>query len=141
MSQSTEYVQLQPGTALPTIAGISRPFRAVLIIEAAVLPEWQNCVSDWLVQSGCLYMMAWGENCSSWDDSVDWANIHQFQPSGIPDNRFVMTTWQEEDAMEEVFWFAKNSACHPTVELERTVLVHISSRNRQTELLKAYAGA
>jgi hypothetical protein len=52
-----------------------------------------------------------------------------------------MTTWHEGESIEEVLWFAKNNAVHPTVELGSTVLVHISSINRQAELLKAYADA
>ncbi|SPP63832.1 conserved hypothetical protein [Nitrospira lenta] len=52
-----------------------------------------------------------------------------------------MTTWHESEPMEEVFWFSKNIAFHPTVKLGRTVLVHISSRNKHDELLKAYADA
>ena len=140
MTKSVEYVQVEPGTTPPTI-GASQPFRAVVIIESAVSPEWQSSISDWLVQSGCLYMMAWGENCSSWDDSVDRANIEQFKPAEIPASEFVVTTWHERESMEEVFWFSKNNAFHPTVKLRRTVLVHISFRNKHDELLKAYARA
>lgn len=83
-------------------------------------------------------MMAWGENCSSWDDSVDLANIKRFEPAEIPASEFVMPTWHERESMEEVFWFSKNNAFHPTVMLKRTVLVHISLHSKQDELLKAY---
>ena len=140
MTESTEYVQIEPGTTPPTIRA-SRPFRAVVIIESSVSPEWQSSISDWLVQSGCLYMMAWGENCGSWEDSVDRTNIEQFKPAEIPDGEFVMTTSHERKLMKEVFWFSKNNAFHPTVKLGRTVLVHISFRNKHDELLKAYADA
>lgn len=83
-------------------------------------------------------MMAWGENCNSWEDSVDRANIKQFKPAEIPDSEFVMTTSHEREPMEEVLWFSKNNAFHPTVMLKRTVLVHISLHSKQDELLKAY---
>lgn len=138
MTKSIEYVQIEPGTTPPTI-GVSKPFRAVVIIESDVSPEWQSSISEWLVQSGCLYMMACGENCSSWEDSVDLANIEQLKPAEIPDSEFVMTTSHEREPMEEVFGFSKNNAFHPTVKLRRTVLVHISFHNNQDELLKAYA--
>lgn len=65
-----EYLQLQANSEPPDISKHS-PFRAVLILEKSVSNEWQQQVSQWLVSSGCLYMMAWGINCSSWDDSVD----------------------------------------------------------------------
>lgn len=135
-----EYIRVEPGGSLPAV-GTAHPYRSVVIVEASVSPEWQASASDWLVRSGCLYMMAWGENCSSWDDSVDFANIDQFLPAEVPDEKFVMTTWHENEPLEEVFWFAKNSAHHPTVQLDHTVLVHISSKSRQQNLLKAYADA
>ncbi len=84
-------------------------------------------------------MMAWGAKCSSWDDSVDMANIEQFDFDNIPEDRFVMTTWHANEHLDEVFWFSKNNAFHPTVKLERTVLLHISENNKESEFLKAYA--
>ena len=140
MSQSAEYIRVEPGASLPVV-GMAETYRAVVIVEGSVSPEWQASASDWLVRSGCLYMMAWGENCSSWDDSVDLANINQFFPTEVPDDKFVMTTWHDEEPLEEVFWFAKNSAVHPTVRLECTVLVHVSSHDSGENLLKAYADA
>jgi hypothetical protein len=140
MSEQVEYLHIKPGTALPVIAALP-PFRAVAIVESAVSVKWQSLVSNWLVQSGCLYMMAWGENCSSWDDSVDMANIQQFGFSEIPEDRFVMTTWHSNEPLTEVFWFSKNNAYHPTVNLERTLLLHVSSSSKEAELMKEYANA
>ncbi|MCC6140911.1 MAG: hypothetical protein IT389_09895 [Nitrospira sp.] len=135
---SVEYIQLLPGAKFPRITE-NGPFRAVVIIEEDVTPEWQASVCTWLVQSGCLYMMAWGKSCSSWDDSVDHANMKEFAFGEIPESKFVMTTWHTDDPLNEVFWFSKNNADHPSVELERSLLVHISSRNKSEELLRAYA--
>jgi hypothetical protein len=125
---------------LPVIAEKPR-FRAVLIAESAASPEWKASVSSWLVKSGCLYFLAWGRDCEVWHDSVDHANIEQCGPGEIPDGEFVMTTWHNEDPLEEVFWFAKNNADHPTVDLARSLLVHISPEPNETELLRAYADA
>ena len=68
------YVRIFPGADLPDITHHA-PFKAVVVLEAEYSNDWQNSVSEWLVASGCLYMMAWGPNCSTWDDSVDWANM------------------------------------------------------------------
>ena len=57
------YVQLVPGSDLPDITELN-PFRCVVVIEEDVTPQWQGKVSGWLVQNGCLYMMAWGKQCS-----------------------------------------------------------------------------
>jgi len=133
------YLQLQPETSLPDISGLS-PFRSVVIVEASVTPEWQAEVSKWLVKSGCLYMMAWGKECSSWDDSVDFANLEEFNYGEIPEDKFVMTTWHENEPLNEVFFFSKENGIHPTVDLKNTLLLHISNSNKENEYLNEYAG-
>ncbi len=117
------------------------PFRAVVVVEAEVSEDWQAGLSNWLVRSGCLYMMAWGSNCSAWDDSVDIANIEQFESTDIPEDKFVMTTWHADEPLSEAFWFSKNCASHPVVRLERTMIVHVAGEAREKELLTAYRDA
>lgn len=114
------------------------PSRIVVIIEAEVDNIWRARVSDWLVRSGCLYMMAWGADCSAWDDAVDLANLEQFDYQ-VPDDRSVMTTWHEDETLQEVFLFAKTCANHSTVEIGHTLLLHISESAREQELMQAYA--
>ena len=125
---------------LPDIP-VSPPSRVVVVAEVVVNAEWQAKVSRWLARSGCLYMLAWGTNCSTWDDSVDAANIEQVQFDDIPEDQFIMTTWHADEPLNEAFWFAKHSAFHPVVDLERTVLLHISEIDNQEKLLRIYAAA
>lgn len=138
MTSVPAYVLLAPETAPPEISAFD-PFRAIVIIERPVSPAWQARISDWLVRSGCLYMMAWGENCSAWDDSVDIANLEQFDFGDIPKDRDVMTTWHTEQSLDEVFFFAKSHASHPVIDLQQTVLIHISTVCKELEFLQTYA--
>jgi hypothetical protein len=80
------------------------PFKVIVVLETSYSSEWQKEVSNWLVKSGCRYMMTWGPNCISWDDSVDWADL-EARDFADDDSRFVMTTWHEKDSLESVFWF------------------------------------
>lgn len=137
MTSAPTYVMLAPETEPPEISALN-PFRAVVIIERPVSAAWQARISDWLVRSGCLYMMAWGENCSAWDDSVDIANLEHFDYGDIPEDRDVMTTWHTKDSLDEVFLFAKHHASHPVIALQQIVLVHISTVCKELDLLKAY---
>ncbi len=137
MTNALAYVLLAPESAPPEISAFN-PFRAVVIIERPVSPAWQARISDWLVRSGCLYMMAWGENCSAWDDSVDIANLEHFDFDDIPEDSDVMTTWHTEESLDEVFWFAKHSASHPTVDLRQTLLIHISTISKEPEFVQAF---
>jgi hypothetical protein len=139
MPDSIIYLHLEPESVLPEI--VKEPTRMIVVVEAEVSPDWQALVSDWIVHSGCLYMMAWGVACSSWDDSVDWANIDKYGDDPIPEDGFVLTTWHAGEPLEEVFWFSKNCATHPTVDLDRTLILDISTGSRSKQLLQAYAVA
>ncbi len=86
-------------------------------------------------------MMAWGPSCSSWDDSVDYANLEDFEWKDIPDDRFVMTTWHDKEPLVEALGFAKFAAEHPNVELTRCLLIDIGTNSRREEILAEYAGA
>ena len=97
-------------------------------------------VSEWLIRSGCLYMLAWGVDCSLWDDSVDEANLTVCGGS-IPDEKFAYTTWHVSEPLEDVFWFAEHGAWHPDVDIQSTVLLHVAVEPRQRELMDAYVAA
>ena len=122
---------------MPEVSDL-KPFKAIVVIEDRPARQWQNQASRWLVDSGCLYMMAWGEDCNSWDDSVDWAHLEKFDYGDSPDNEFVMTTWHEDGTLLEVFEFAKVDACHPTVALDNTLVLHIGSDDKQAKFKELF---
>lgn len=134
------YVQLTSSGTLPDLSAL-QPFMAVVIIEDAVTPDHQAAISRWLVATGCRYMMAWGQECRAWGDSVDLANREAFDHEEIPDDRIVITTWHENEPLREVFWFSKHSAMHPCFRLNNVVLLHLSPVPRERELSAEYAGA
>ena len=75
-------------------------------------------------------MMAWGDECESWDDSVDMANLETFDFGDVPDEEEVMTTWHESEPLEDVFRFAKASAHHPTVKLNNVLILHVGADDK-----------
>ena len=125
---------------MPSLARL-KAFKAVVVIEDAPGPDWQGEVSSWLVQSGCLYMMAWGYEPSSWDDSVDAATLEAHGWNGVPVKDKVWTTWHEDEDLSKVFWFAKNIAAHDHARLEDTLIVHISKVEREHDLLAQFRHA
>lgn len=134
---TVRYLQIEANASLPQLSGLP-PFKAIVLCDMAVTPDWQWNVSNHLIHSGCLFMLAWGIACSSWDDSFDWANIFQFELKGIPEDKSVMTTWHEDETIEEVFHFCKFHARHPIVAIEDVLIFHISSQNASGELLELY---
>lgn len=139
-NKTLKYRHLLPETALPELHGL-HPYKAVLIIEAEVSQMWLWDVSRWLVSSGCRCMLAWGKDCSTWNDAVEEANLERFDYGDIPGEETVVTTWHDDEELEEVFWFAKNRATHPVLDLNHTVLIHISDVDKHQEIEELYAGA
>jgi len=137
MPATPVYLHLEPGAPLPDSL-FADPYRAVIAAEASVNARWRATVAEWLVRTGCLYTMAWGPEGSAWDTAVDEANIEAHAFGDIPPDRFVMTTWHDEEPLEEVFWFCKNNAHHPAVQLRRTLLLHIARVSSVAEFLRGY---
>nr|CAS02490.1 putative integron gene cassette protein [uncultured bacterium] len=139
MESAPQYLHLAPGTAPPAL--VQQPTRVVVVLDQPVEPEWQHLASRWLIEAGCLYMLAWGPSYSSWDDSVDLANLEAFDYTDIPEESDAMTTWHADEPVEECMWFAKNCAMHSVAHLERTIILHIGPAAREHELVGAYAEA
>ena len=131
------YLQLPPGSQPPDI-GLG-PFRAAVIVEASVSDDWRQRISKWLIDNRCLYMSAWGADCAKWDESVDRANLEDYAYGDIPDERFVFTSWHEKETLSDALFFVLYCARHPTVELEHTLIVHISNESREAYMLEQCA--
>ncbi|MFZ3008246.1 MAG: hypothetical protein WA047_18930 [Phenylobacterium sp.] len=140
------YLHLPHGQEPPDF-GPKRPYRAVVVVEQNTSPEWRAKVSDWLVQSGCLYMMAWGLDSSAWDDSVDWANLialggpEALGGEEISDDDFVITTWHDDEPLSETFWFSEHTAHHPTIPIDETIIVDVGPTDRGISLLEMLKAA
>ena len=133
------YLQLRPGEELSDIAKL-KPFLAIVVSEETVDSAWREAVSKWLVKSGCTYMLAWGNECSAWEDAVDLANIEQFNFGEIPEDELVVTTRHANESLIDVFRFAK-TAEHACTEFSNTLILHLSFQNNETEYLIQYAQA
>ena len=57
------------------------------------------------------------------------------------DDKFVMTTWHENEPLKDVYFFSKNNAAHSVVEIDNTLLLHISRCNMEKEFLVDYESA
>lgn len=52
-----------------------------------------------------------------------------------------MTSWHENETLEEVFAFAKEWATNPDIEIANTLLIHISPESKRDEMLTNYERA
>ena len=132
-----QYFRLTETSRLPNL-GRLRPFKTVVIAEESLSRARCSRVSDWLVASGCLYLMAWGEDCAKWYECIQLANRRAHATELIPDQSLIITTVHANEALQDVFWFARHTAMHPCHELRNTVLMHVAAKSRKAELLAAY---
>lgn len=133
------YLYVSPEGALPEWTH-RKPFNAVVVATCAVSDGWQDEVSDWLVKSGCLCMLAWGVNCIVWEDAVDHATRKFYDPGEIPDEGFVLTTCHTDDTLEDVFWQAQfvNNWTYGDKRLDLTLILDVGDVERSSELLALF---
>ena len=87
----------------------------------------QNLISERLIETGCKYAVCAGHNCSSWDDSVDMAHLamYDFNP---PEDEHVMTTWHENESVEEILHFGLNNTDFDRHEFVRYLILFVGER-------------
>jgi len=87
------------------------PYIVVLAIHNNnVTNDWRNQCSDWIVKSKqCYWALAWGYECSIWDDALDYSYL-EFCNYDLPedDDYNFMTTWHENQTLEDVREFAES---------------------------------
>ena len=69
-------------------------------VDQAQLRKWMQP----LVDRGLVYFCVWGRECKAVHDAADMCDIERGKGSGNPDF-FVMTTWHDDEPLEEVLWF------------------------------------
>ena len=132
--------------ALPTDVPVSFPkeitkFKCLILIEREVDRDYRNEVSKALVKAGCLYSLAWGIDCSEWDDSVDWAFLEAYNFGDYPEDKLVMTTWHEDETLEEVVEFAKHCTDYSEEKLEDIIVLDFAYQERSDLIEKLYLAA
>jgi hypothetical protein len=130
-----DYLHLTPETAPPPRP--PEPLCVVLISEARAKDIWRGQVLEWAQRAGCVYFIAWGENCERWHDDMDDVHLetYAYKP---PDDKFMMTTWHANETLEEALWFAKFNVEHPAVRIKRTLLLHIAEKPDEARLRRAW---
>lgn len=87
-----------------------QPYIVVIAIQNNnVSNDWRNQCSDWIVKSEqCYWALAWGHECSIWDDALDYSYLELCNYDLPDDNDYnFMTTWHEDQTLEEVIEFAE----------------------------------
>ena len=62
-----------------------------------------------LLNANCKYIVAGGHDSEKWHDLADHLFISRYPDYAPPDSEHVMTTWHQDEPLEEVLWFGLNN--------------------------------
>lgn len=88
-----------------------------------ILPKWRNWICEQIVYSKhCIQAMVTEYECSVWDDVLDeeYLFFHNYQP---PADLCFMTTWHEDETLEDITECAKFSM--QLEDISNLVILHI----------------
>lgn len=89
-----------------------------------------------VLQENCKYFLAGGKNSENWHHYADEIHISLYPDFSPPDWEHVMTTWHENETLEEVMWFALNNTNFDHHDFKNYVLIEIDTHFSQMEILK-----
>ena len=96
----------------------------ILVVNTnQVLPEWRNQLCEQIVHSRlCIQAMVTGYECFVWHDVLDetYLVFYNYQP---PVDHCFMTTWHEDETLEDITECAKTTMQFE--DISNLVIVHI----------------
>lgn len=107
-----------------------------------IQPHVQSAFADQIVATGCRYACCSGVTCSSWHDAIDLSFVGTGSSNQRLEERFVMTTWHEQERLGDVVWFALNNTSFGDFVAERLLIVLLSpDTGREQEVREAVAAS
>jgi hypothetical protein len=137
MIKDIRHASLLPGGPI-TLPDCPIPYYTLLVAHTAVAPPWQYEVSQSLVASGCALVSAWGVDCSSWDDSVDWAYLVSVNYD-VPDTDRpeIMTTWHNDQTLKETVRFVLDHGNCDDVKPRSLLVLEIGGKLRPRRISRS----
>lgn len=79
----------------------------VCVADESVTDVERAIVATEIIAAKCRYAVCWGYDCSAWDTAIDCACIETDENFSPPYETFVMTTWHEDELLEDAieFWW------------------------------------
>jgi hypothetical protein len=127
-----QYILIGENGDLPEI-GRFAPFKAVVAAEDRISRDRQVEISNWLVESGALYVMLCGADGETWQQAIRQANLDLVELRDMRPDDFVMITQHGKEKLRGVFWHARKHARHTHVRLDNLLTIHIGTTNRSVE--------
>ena len=130
--QSMKYIWLNEAGDLPDISQHS-PFKVLLSVDMLVGRKCRQEISSWLVNMGAMHVTIRGEECFEWKNSIRQANLDRVSLEDMRPEQFVMITTHPHENLRSVFKQISKHARHTHVELDFTIIVHLSEQSSETD--------
>ena len=88
-----------------------------------------------LIAQGCVYSCSWGPDCSRVHDCFDTADLERV--NWLADDSIVMSTWHEDESLDEALWFAVFAAYNDDAETD--AVLAISQAEWATQIEERFA--
>jgi hypothetical protein len=119
-------------------------FVALLAWDSVVVPSSElSRIARLLLEAGCVYFCCWGGGCERLHDSID----EEYASRGMTvndDESTIMTTWHEDETLEEASWFVAQCA-YPddrfANECETVLALSIGSGDQREKVAQAVLAA
>jgi hypothetical protein len=92
-----------------------------------------------IILNGAGYICCWGKGCQRVHDIADEIDSYPYKLYGSPDGSVIMTTWHEDESLEEVMWFFLNVTNPDTYyekSLNSNLVISIGNKTWDESILK-----
>jgi hypothetical protein len=119
-----------------------KEFALMLVVADPTVTETERAaVSEQIIRANCRYAVCAGHDCSRWDDSIDLAFIATDPNFSPPDERFVMTTWHENESLDDVAHYFQWNTMFADFVAERFLVVQLGGCKPDEDAIRSAIAA
>ena len=132
MNRQISIVML-PDDADSLISPFEDDYAILLVITSPLVSVGQrDRITSDIISSRCQYALTFGHDCEVWHDLIDEICVGD----GAPKDRFLMTTWHDDEPIEDVIDFLWWNTSYEEFESERLAVVIIGDDGKLETVIR-----
>lgn len=108
----------------------------LVAVDTTITGAERWAVSEQIIRANCRYAVCAGHDCSRWDDSIDEALLASDPNFSPPDERFVMTTWHENESLDDVAFFFRRNTSFDDFLAERFLVLQLGGCKPEEDAIR-----
>ena len=122
-----------PDDADSLISPFEDDYAILLVITSPLVSVGQrDRITSDIISSRCQYALTFGHDCEVWHDLIDEICVGD----GAPKDRFLMTTWHDDEPIEDVIDFLWWNTSYEEFESERLAVVIIGDDGKLETVIR-----